>query len=192
MHELILVIKNPLLNRDLLEFKNNVSRVRSFISIYQKDFFNTAKKFTCIEARRIGEALSCFNRECYLAASILTVSALEARLHTLIRGRTKKEYDSFIKEAPLGRIIWLRDAPNSEVPKKFEEIKRVIYKVIPDKHLPLMKLLNQYRIFSAHPKDESIDYNLAHSIISLSFAFLLDKKLGIPEELCVSGQAPAF
>ena len=34
--------------------------------------------------------------------------------------------------------------------------------------------LNQYRVFSAHPKEETITAQIAESVLHLSFAFMID------------------
>ena len=192
LRETISDIKNPFSNQNLQMFKENVKRIEKLIKYYGKKFFEESKKFTCLESRRIGEALECFKMNCYHASSILMVSAIEGRLHTLIRGKNKKEYNTHIKEAPLGRIISFRD-PEQYKDQKFNKIKKIIKNLIPNKHIPLIRLVNQYRIVSAHPGNEIVTHNISNSIITLSFAFLLDDSLKIPLKLCnQKGQAPPY
>jgi hypothetical protein len=192
LKEMIAEIKNPFSNQTVSMFKSNVLRMGKFMECYEKSFFRESKKFTCLESRRIGEALECFNNNCYQASSILMVSAIEGRLHTLIKSKNKKEYDSHIRDSPLGKILSLRD-PNRYKSQKFDRIKKIIKSLIPSNHIPLIRLVNQYRVVSAHPKEEIITRNIAHSIITLSFAFLLDESLQIPLKLCNNkGQAPAL
>lgn len=184
-------LKNPLFNQDIISFEYNLKNIKGFIETYQDLFFEKAKKFTCIESIRVWEAVRCFKNDCYMAAVILSVSAIESRLHTLIKGKNKKIYQSQIENAPLGKIISLRD-PSKFIENTHNQIKQIITKIIPERHLPLIKLLNTYRIFSAHPKNERIEFNIASSILNLSFSFLLDERLDIPKKLCnEKGMAPA-
>jgi len=45
---------------------------------------------------------------------------------------------------------------------------------MPRKHRPLVTLLNEYRVFSAHPKEEKVTAQIAESVLHLCFAFLTD------------------
>jgi len=51
---------------------------------------------------------------------------------------------------------------------------------MPEKHYPLIQLLNKYRIPSAHPKKVALEPHVAESILKLSFTFfygsIRDKK----------------
>lgn len=193
LQKMVFAIKDPDPRLNLEDFRENAQAIWKFIKFFEKKFFEKTKKFTCLESWKIGEALECFKSSCYYASSILMVSAIEARLHTLIKGINKKEYESHVRDAPLGKIISLRDSNNYNEPK-FNKIKKIVGKLIPEKHIPLIRLVNQYRIFSAHPSDERMnDRNIAASIINLSFSFLIDKSLQIPQKLCnEKGQAPSF
>lgn len=190
--KIISEIKNPISNENLRMFKQNIKDLERFVQIHQKNFYETAKKFTCLESERLNESMRCFKIHAYYASVILAVTSIESRIHTIIRGKYKKFYDGEIKDFPIGKIINLRD-PNQYKEPKYNRIKKLLKEIIPEKHIPLIKLLNSYRIVSAHPRFEEIDYNISNSILSLSFAFLLDPNLEIPKKLLSKrGHAPAY
>lgn len=176
------IVQNPYMNRNVKIFKDNIDMIKKFIEKNADRFFNKLKNFTCLESMRIWEAVRCFEIQGYLASTVLIVSAIEGRLHTLIKGKNEEIFNKYIDGKPFGKIIHIRSLSSPENGQ--EEIKGILDELIPEEHMPLIKLLNYYRIVSAHPKDSEIDFNVASSIIHLSFAFLLDKNLKIPGELC--------
>lgn len=186
LRKLIETIGDPTYNLSLMEFQANLRAIVDFSKIYEEDIFEKAKNFTCNESLRLGEAISCFEIGAYYASTILSVTAVEARIHTLIRLRNKKLYEKFFAKLTLGQAIGLMKPLNNN-----EKSSKNLTKIIPKKHLPLMDILNEYRIFSAHPKDEKVGYNIANSIINLSFHFLIDPDLRIPEKFLQNGRAPA-
>lgn len=183
-------LKLPHKNKDWYTFKFNTENIQDFLKDISPRVCEKIKKFTCLECERVWESIRCFNFQSYHASTILIVSGLESRLHTLIKGKNATLYKKEIKNFTFGRILGLRD-PESFKDIKFQKIKRIITNLIQEKHMPLMKLLNYYRIVSAHPSLENINKNVAKSIITLSFSFLLDEKLKIPDKLCdEEGHAP--
>jgi len=102
----------------------------------------------------------------------MAVSAVESRIIELIRKNNKKLYFSNFSKATLGQLINLFDE-HQYTDKKYNKIK----KLLSDKHKPLLTLLNQYRIYSVHPKQIKITPQIAESILNLSFCFMLDKTL---------------
>lgn len=175
LRQIIFNIKNHSFNSYLSDYILHLKAFLDFIESFQDDFYSEAIKFTCIESVRLGEAINCFKVEAYFASTILAVSAVESRIHSLLKIKNKALYKKEFEMKPLGGILKLLDV-NEYKDAKYNKFKRII----PKKHLPLINLLNEYRIFSAHPKEEKIGFNLANSILSLSFAFLLDENLQLP------------
>lgn len=174
LHKLIEEIKMPLRNESHVAFKKNLESIISFIKNYEKDLYEKNKFLTCEECIRLDEAIECLNSFCYFASVIMSVSAVESRLHYLIKAKDSKIYKEQFHKKTLGGLIILFD-DNEYRDKKFKKLKQIL----PEEHKPLMSLLNQYRVFSVHPKSRNITYTIAKSILNLSFLFLLDKRLKI-------------
>lgn len=127
-----------------------------------------------IECIRLNEAMICLDSSCNLSSVVMSVSAVEHRLHKLLFKVNEKIYKKSFEGATLGGIIKLfRNGEYSE--KEYGKFK----KILPEKHKPLMEMLNIYRIFSAHPKDVIITTQTAKSILSLSFLLLVDSDLKV-------------
>ncbi len=172
LSEIIEQIKNPLANSTSKAFKEHVDRALHFIRFYKKFFHEKIRLLTCEESYRLDEALECLQVQCHFACVVMAVSAVESRLRYLLKKKNKTVFNAEFEKATLGQIIKLFDENEYTAPK-YAKLK----KILPDKHKPLMNLLNQYRIFSAHPKAEIIGRNIAESILRLSFVLLLDKDL---------------
>ena len=126
---------------------------------------------TCEECDRLDEALNSFENYCYYSSVIMAVSAVEARLHYLIKTKNVNLYNRSFKNATLGQIIQLLD-PSQYKDKKFNSIKQQLQV----RFKPLIEVLNIYRVFSAHPTAEKIDFKIAQSILGFSFSFLLSEE----------------
>ncbi|MBI4401735.1 MAG: hypothetical protein HY581_08900 [Nitrospirae bacterium] len=100
----------------------------------------------------------------------MAVSAVENRLIEIIRKKHDRLYRKEFTRFTLGQLIQVFDE-NQYKAKKYASIK----KLLPVKHKPLLLLLNQYRIFSIHPKGEVVTAQIAESILHLSFTFMFDK-----------------
>ncbi len=133
---------------------------------------NSIARMTCEESMRLDEAVACYHCDCYYASVIMAVSAIESRLHKLIEKTDKALYSSIFKRFTLGQIIELFDENKYKKPK-YQKIK----KILPEKHRPLVILLNQYRVFSVHPKNEVITALIAGSVLNLAFLLLMDSSL---------------
>ena len=115
------------------------------------------------EKYRLNEALNCYINECNYSAVAISVSAIEFRLLNLMQ---LVKPNSKLEKYTLGELI-----------NEYLQNKKAYKNVIPKKHEPLLNLCNVYRIFSVHPKKEKITRAIATSIINMTFAFLLDKKM---------------
>lgn len=167
-------LENPTRNLPIKKFKENIKEVVGIIKDEEKNLYTNLQGFTCLECQRLDEAILCKQNNCCLAATIMAVSATEARLHYLVKKKNKKIYKKYFENATLGELIKLFNKNEYKNPI-FSSLK----KIIPEKHKPLLDLFNIYRIVSAHPKAASLDYKIADSIINLVFAFLLDPEVKI-------------
>ncbi len=153
----------------LADFDSNVNKVKIAVTFVEDDISDKLGRFTCLECERLDEAIECLNNHCFYASVVMAVSAVEARITEIVRRRDQSLYDSSFARATLGQLVQLFDE-NHYMDPKFENLK----KLIPDKHKPLVALLNQYRVFSAHPKSEKITKQIADAILKLSFTFMID------------------
>lgn len=150
-------------------FDDLLQHFMSGVKFFDKDLMAKAERLTCSECIRLDEALVCYENYAYHASVIMAVSAVEARITELIRRKNKRLYNSELSKFTLGQLITIFE-PGQFMDKKYEGIK----KLMPDKHRPLVALLNRYRVFSAHPTGEAITAQIADSIMHLAFAFMLD------------------
>lgn len=150
------------------EFKSLTSRLKELIDFLEKDISNKLGRISCAECARLDEALVCFQNYCFYASIVMAVSAVESRIHELIR-KTDKNIYSRLEKFTLGQIIQVFDE-KQYTGKEFTAIKALM----PNKHKPLITLLNQYRVFSAHPKEEKITAQIAESVLHLAFNFMMD------------------
>lgn len=169
MSDILTKLKNP---KEIIyyeDFQSLLKRLRGFINFLEKDVSDKLERFTCPECMRLDEAIVCFQSYCFYACIIMAVSAVETRIHEMIRKNDKKLYSSHFEKSTLGQLIRVFEE-DQFTDKKFQKIKRLM----PNKHKPLIALLNQYRVFSAHPKEETITAQIAESVLHLSFAFMMD------------------
>ena len=131
------------------------------------------KRLGNLEAFRLYEAMKCLRANCALGAIVMAVSAVEHRLHMLLQRLDSRTYRRSFAKATLGGIIALFRTDSPYKGRAFDRLR----KFLPEKHRPLMEVLNIYRIFSAHPKDEIITYQTARAILAFSFLLLMDETL---------------
>ncbi len=177
LERLVDVLTNPQLNLSKKKFEYNLNQLLAVVNGIERDIKLTAKKLTCLESERLGEAISCLMSSCFVSAVVMAASAVEARLHYLIKKKNAGIYKKHFSEKPLGTLIKLFDDSEYKA-NEFISLK----KILPMKHKSLLDLINTYRIFSAHPKGEKIDYRSGETIINLSFIFLFDHGLGITDK----------
>jgi len=151
-------------------FKRLVDEFRSLVRFVEPSVGERLARVSCEECARLDEALVCYSSYAFTAGVAMAVSAVEARIVELIRKKNKRLYRSDFSRSTLGQLIQVFD-DNQFKNSKYAGIK----KLLPVKHKPLVSLLNQYRIFSVHPKGEVVSAQMAESILNLAFAFVLDK-----------------
>jgi hypothetical protein len=163
-------LKSPKVVATVENFITLIDRFKFFVDFLDKELSEKLSRLACTESIRLDEALVCFENYCFYASVIMAVSAVENRIIEMIKRTNKKLYVSTFKNLTLGQLIQVFE-PDKYKDKKYVKIKALM----PDKHRPLIALLNRYRVFSAHPTDEKISAQLAESVLHLSFAFMLDE-----------------
>jgi len=162
-------LANPERMSSVADFDSHINRVKDAVAFIETDIEDKLGRFTCLECQRLDEAIECLRNYCCYASVVMAVSAVEARITEIVRRHDQTLYDSQFAKATLGQFIQLFD-DNHYTQPKFVSLK----KLMPDKHKPLVALLNQYRVFSAHPKAERITMQIADAILKLSFTFMID------------------
>lgn len=117
------------------------------------------------ERERLNEAFNCYIQELNYSAIVMSVSAIENRLFSLM---SSKCHGKKLEELTLGQLIW-----------EYTHNKEKYGNIIPEKHEPLLDYCNIYRVFSVHPKKEKINRSNATTILCMSCSFLFDKNMKI-------------
>ena len=115
------------------------------------------------EKKRLNEAMNCYMQKLNYSSIVMSVSAIESRLFSLMM---LKEPSAKLETLSLGGLI-----------TEYLLNKQRYGNVISSKHLPLLQYCNTYRILSVHPKKESIQRANATTILCMSCSFLFDKEL---------------
>lgn len=167
------VLCAKLLHSELLgkydEFRKCVGAFEAAVHFLEPSIVDKINRMTCRESIRLDEALVCFANYSFYASVIMAVSAVESRIVELISRKNRAIYIATFSRATLGQLIQVFDA-RMYTHARFSGIK----KLMPEKHKPLLTLLNQYRVFSAHPKDDVITAQIAEAILHLAFCFMID------------------
>lgn len=175
-------LRNPEILHSYDEFKENIDAIILIIEHDKPKISSFFSQLTCEECMRMDEALTCYMNHSYLASTVLTVSAVEARLHNIFKKKGSKFYKENFEMATLGQLIQVFDG-NKYLDKKYLKYK----KIVPDEYKPLLEILNTYRVFSAHPKGKRIESHIAESILKLALSFLVDERLAVEEKLKICG-----
>ena len=129
-----------------------------------ENFYNS---FDEEERKRINESIHCIFECCFFSSVSMSVSAVESRLLKLMCN-VSPEFKNKLEKMALGQLVF-------EYSRNKEKYKNIV----PEKHTPLLDLLNTYRIFSVHPKQQEITSLIAKSILNLSIEFLVDENTEI-------------
>jgi Asp-tRNA(Asn)/Glu-tRNA(Gln) amidotransferase B subunit len=151
------------------DFDSVIARIKESVAFIEADATRTLRRFTCVECERLDEAIECLHTYCFYGSVVMAVSAVEARIMEIVRREDKTLYESHFSKATFGQLIQLFDE-NHYKDTKFKKLKNKMAA----KHKPLVALLNQYRVFSAHPKTEQISAQVAEAILKLCFTFMID------------------
>ena len=131
----------------LADFAGYVSTLEHQVGFIEPNITGKLNRFTCFECERLDEALECLRNCCFHASVVMAVSAVESRIAEIVRRHDEALFRSRFAKATLGQLVQLFD-------NKSTVEKPALKNMMPEKHKPLLALLNQYRVFSAHPKGE--------------------------------------
>jgi hypothetical protein len=173
------------MNKESVFFEQNLREVEKTVQILEQEIRGKLSRFSCLETQRLGEAIVCYQSEGYTASVIMAATAVEARLHYLLRKKNIKIYNQYFSNGTLGILI-AAFARGEYRGKKIVGLSS-INQLLPEQHKPLLELINTYRIFSAHPKVTKLDYSTARVILNLSFLFLLDPVLSLEKKMLGHG-----
>jgi hypothetical protein len=156
-------------------FENQLSTLSVAINRLDSSVQECLNRLCCIECQRLDECLINYSNHSQYSSIIMAVSAVEFRLHWMVRKLDDKRYEKEFEDATLGQIIYQVSDKG-----KYDDIKKLLQPT----HIPLIQLLNKYRILSVHPKVQQIPQGIVNSIVSLSFSFLTDPENSVytPEE----------
>lgn len=163
MMERVMFLCTPALITRRTDFEAHLDYIKNVFKDVQEEIRDKLQLLDVEEVNRLNEALNCYIQGCNYAAIAIAVSAIEFRLLNLMQ-LVKSNPD--LEKYTLGELI-----------NEYLQNKKEYKNIIPKKHEPLLNLCNIYRIFSVHPKKEKITRAIATSIINMTFAFLLDKKM---------------
>ncbi len=152
------------------DFKKCLSEISYAIESLDDDVQNKIRNLSCEECIRLDESLIDYSNNCKYSSVIMAVSAVELRLHKMIKNLDNIRYEKQFENATLGQIV-------SEFTTNGQY--KDIQDLLPKKHLPLIQLLNKYRIYAVHPKNVMIPQQVVESILLLSFAFLTDSEISV-------------
>jgi hypothetical protein len=128
-------------------FGNLLKHFTAKVKFLDQDVTAKTMRLTCTESIRLDEALVCYDNYCFYASVIMAVSAVESRITELMRKSNPRLFTFTFSKSTLGQLIQVFE-PDKYTDKKYARIKRLM----PDKHRPLVALLNQYRVLSADRK----------------------------------------
>jgi hypothetical protein len=151
------------------DFETLVVGLQRDIEFVEASLGEKLSRLECTECARLDESLVCFQNYCFYAAVVMAVSAVEFRIAAMIRRSDPELFQRHFQGATLGQLlaVFQGDAYKGE---EFLEIK----KLMPERHNPLVVLLNNYRVFAAHPTERKVTGQIAEAIVHLAFSFLTD------------------
>ncbi|MFC1786918.1 hypothetical protein ACFLY8_02665 [Halobacteriota archaeon] len=146
------------------EFEDNITRVKNIFQDSENEIRERLSVLSPIEIKRLGEAIHCYFEGCNNSTVAMAFSAIESRLLYLMKSAQPKETQ--LDEMTLGNSIG-----------EYLDHKEKYNNIIPKRHEPLLELSNTYRIFSVHPKKETIARTTTITALSSTLEFLLDPEL---------------
>jgi hypothetical protein len=155
------LIDSPLITRHT--FENMIdSIIHDFIPI-KGSVKEATSRLQPIEKERLDEAIHCYFEGCNYSVVAMSVCAIESRLLALMKSASTSEECKELDELPLGALIrrYLSE----------DRYRQLIHK----KHRPLLELCNTYRVFSVHPKPETVPKSTSDAILRLAISFLLEQ-----------------
>jgi hypothetical protein len=149
------------------EFSNVIDELISEYSGNQDTCVANISRLDDEEVLRIEEAYHTLCEGCYWSSVLNSAVAIERRLFVILKSRNTKfmrERRSDLKFT-LGSLVGL-----------YLDNKKKFYSCIPGRHDYLLKLVNEYRIISAHSKQQKLDKSTTNAMLTLTIKFLVDEK----------------
>lgn len=171
MTNILAKLRTPETMSSFDDFQKLIDELNRKVAFNEEGIQEKLARFTCHECERLDEALVCFENYCFYGSIVMSVSAIESRIIEMIKRTDDVLYLEYFEKATLGQLIQVFEEDKYK-DEKFQKIKALM----PSKHKPLITLLNQYRVFSAHPKNQKITAQIAESVLHLSFNFMVDKE----------------
>jgi len=144
-------------------FYSMTSRIKEVFQDAKKELGKKISLLEIDEEKRLNEALNCYVQELNYSSIVMSISAIESRLFSLM---ILKQPSTKLEKLTLGGLIG-----------EYLKNKKKYGNIIPRKHLPLLKYCSNYRIFSVHPKKEKINRLNATAVLCMTCSFLFDKEL---------------
>jgi hypothetical protein len=160
---------NPLTyTGDLDDFRKAIEFIKAIFEEAEKEIHERIALLNEQESTRLGEAFNCYVNELNYSTIVMSVSAIESKLFSLMMSTHN---DKKLEDLTLGQLI-----------REYTDNKEKYGNVIPKKHEALLDYCNTYRVFSVHPKKEKINRANATTILCMTCSFLFDKNMKIPPE----------
>lgn len=159
------LLSNPEYLKKIGQFSHSVEEIKLIFNITKGELEKKIDFLDDEEKKRLNEAFHCFVEGCYYSCIAMSVSSIEFRLLDLMsKANTEKTIE--LKKLTLGQLV-----------QEYLNNKKNYKEFIPKKYEALLMLVNEYRIFSVHPKKEKVSKNSASSILNLTCEFLFDERL---------------
>jgi exonuclease VII small subunit len=144
-------------------FEELLTRIMNTFNEVKPEIERLVSELSKNETERLNEALHCYSEGCYFSTVAMAVTAIEYRLLQWMK--TTNPSDTRLDELTLGQLV-------------HKCLTEEQYKsTLPEKYHPLLRLCNEYRVFSVHAKSEPVNKRVAGSILTLSMEFLFDSSL---------------
>lgn len=105
MSKILTNLKNPETIVYVEEFETLLNELKIQINFLEDNISSKLKRFSCLECKRLDEALVCFENYSFYACIVMAVSSVEHRIHELIKRSNKKMYSSLFKNSTLGQLL---------------------------------------------------------------------------------------
>lgn len=129
-----------------------------------------ASRINADEERRLDEALHNYKSGCYFSTVAMSVTAIESRMRCGMKEEGGEEipieYGREFDELTLGQLI-----------DEYRENKEEYNFFVPARFNNIFDLVNDYRIFSVHPKDVIVQKGDARSVLTNSFNLLIHEEM---------------
>jgi hypothetical protein len=152
-----------------ISFKDTINQITGtyLMTTTRSSRFSMLSALTSEESSRIDEAFHCMKEKCNWSSVINSAVALESRLFKILNRKSKRTLVS-IRPDLIFTLGNLADA--------YLNNKQKFGNCIPNRHEHLLKLVNSFRIVSAHPKQYEVDKNTTEAVFNLTLNFLLDQE----------------